>query len=78
MRHLLGRLFAAVACAPTLTKRQRCTNLPRGVAQPRTSRIALAGLLGVLLIGCEGESERATSTPDAAPTMTVPATTVAP
>ena len=78
MRHLLGRRFAAVACASTRAKRQKCTNLPRGVAQPRTSRIALAGLLGVLLVGCEGESERATSTPDAAPTTTGAATSVTP
>jgi hypothetical protein len=78
MQHLLSRFFATVACAPTRAKRQRCTNLPRGVAQPRTSRIALAGLLGVLLVGCEGESERATSAPDAAPTTTDAATTLAP
>ena len=45
---------------------------------PRTSRIALAGLLGVLLVGCEGESERATSTPDAAPTTTDAATSLTP
>jgi hypothetical protein len=78
MRHLLGRLFAAVACASTRAKRQRCTNLPRGAAQPRTSPIALAGLLGVLLVGCEGEPERATSPPDAAPTTTDAAPTLTP
>jgi len=32
----------------------------------------------VLLVGCEGESERATSTPDAAPTTTDAATTITP
>jgi hypothetical protein len=34
---------------------------------PRTARIALAGLIGMLLIGCGGESERGTSTADEAP-----------
>jgi len=33
---------------------------------PRPSRIALAGLLGLLLVGCGGESDRATSTTEAA------------
>ena len=36
----------------------------------RTSRMALAGLLGVLIVGCGGESDRATSTTDAATTAT--------
>ena len=36
----------------------------------RTSRMAFAGLLGVLIVGCGGESDRATSTTDAATTAT--------
>ena len=39
---------------------------------PRTSRIALAGLLGALIVGCGGESDRATSTTDAATTVAPP------
>ena len=39
---------------------------------PRTSRIALAGLLGMLIVGCGGESDRATSTTDAATTVAPP------
>jgi hypothetical protein len=39
---------------------------------PHTSRIALAGLLGVLIVGCGGESDPATSTADAATTVAPP------
>ena len=39
---------------------------------PRTSRMALAGLLGMLIVGCGGESDRATSTTDAATTVAPP------
>jgi hypothetical protein len=39
---------------------------------PRTSGIALAGLLGMLIIGCEGGSDRATSPTDAATTVAPP------
>ena len=39
---------------------------------PRTSRIALAGLLGMLVVGCGGESDRTTSTTDAATTVAPP------
>src|SRR3990170_2247733 len=39
---------------------------------PRTSGIALAGLLGMLIVGCGGESDRATRTTDAATTLAPP------
>jgi hypothetical protein len=39
---------------------------------PRTSRVALAGLLGMLIVGCGGEADRATSTTDAAATVAPP------
>ena len=39
---------------------------------PRTSRTAVAALLGLLTVGCAGESERATSTTDAATTLAPP------
>jgi hypothetical protein len=40
---------------------------------PRTFRIALAGLICALVVaGCEGEPDRATSTPDAATTVAPP------
>ena len=38
----------------------------------RTSRMALAGLLGVLIVGCGGEPDRATSTTDTATTVAPP------
>lgn len=39
---------------------------------PRTSRVALAALLGMLVVGCGGESDRATSTSDEATTVAPP------
>ena len=46
---------------------------------PRASRIALAGLLGMLAVGCGGESDPTTSTTDAVTTSTSDsATTAAP
>jgi hypothetical protein len=39
---------------------------------PRTSRMALAGLLGMLIVGCGGEADRATSTTDATTTVAPP------
>jgi hypothetical protein len=39
---------------------------------PRTSRIALAALLGMLIVSCGGESERLTSTTDTATTVAPP------
>ena len=39
---------------------------------PRESRMAVAGLLGMLLVGCAGESDRAASTTDAATTPAPP------
>ena len=38
----------------------------------RTYHIALAGLLGMLIVGCGGDSERGTSTTDAATTVAPP------
>jgi hypothetical protein len=38
----------------------------------RTSRIALAALLGMVIVGCGAESDRATSTTDAATTVAPP------
>jgi hypothetical protein len=39
---------------------------------PRTTGIALAGLVGTLIVGCGGESDRATSTTDAATSVAPP------
>ena len=39
---------------------------------PRTSRIALAALIGVLIVGCGGESDQPSSTTDAATTDAPP------
>ena len=39
---------------------------------PRASRTALAGLLGMLIVGCGSESDPATSTTDAATTVAPP------
>jgi hypothetical protein len=39
---------------------------------PRQSRMAVAGLLGMLVVGCAGESDRATSTTNAATALAPP------